>query len=132
MNDYNTPDKAAYLAENGWHFNKKACEDAVRQMKKKGASGKPEPIDPWDKEQVDALLDKYGVKLDNKIGYDYVYVANMLKSDNFKGSIPDEAHLAQGVKEAVDDIDAGEGEIFACWYAKMIRRRRPVDWGAYL
>jgi hypothetical protein len=132
MDTYNTPDKMAYIAENGWHFNKKACEEAVRMMKRKGSSGKPEPLEPWSKEQVDELLNKYGVKLENKIGYDYVYVANMLKSDNLKGSIPDEAHLALGVKEAVDDIDAGEGEIFACWYVKMIRRRLPVDWGAYL
>lgn len=132
MNEYNTPDKMAYLAENGWHFNKKACEAAVKMMRKRAPSGRSEPIEPWTKEQVDELLQKYGIKLDNMIGYDYVYVANMIKSDNFKGSVPDESHLAQGVKEAVDDIDAGEGEIFACWYAKMIRRRRPVDWGAYL
>ena len=78
------------------------------------------------------MLKRQNVTLEKNKGWDYVYVANMLKSDNFKGSIPDEAHLAQGVKEAVDDIDAGEGEIFACWYAKMIRRRHPVDWGAYL
>ena len=127
-----TPDKMAYLAENGWHFNKKACEAAVKMMRRRSPSGRAEALDPWSKEQVDELLQKYGIKLDNMIGYDYVYVANMIKSDNFKGSVPDESHLAQGVKEAVDDIDAGEGEIFACWYAKMIRRRLPVDWGAYL
>jgi hypothetical protein len=37
----------AYIAENGWHFNKKACEEAVRMMKRKGSSGKPEPLEPW-------------------------------------------------------------------------------------
>lgn len=135
MNEYNNisqPDKEAYLAENGWHFNKKACDDAIRYLKKKGASGKPEPIEPWSREQVDELLQKHGVRLENAAGYDHVYVANMLKSDNFKGSVPDEARLALGVKEAVDDIDAAEGEIFTVWYAKMIRRRLPVDWGAYL
>lgn len=127
-----TPDKMAYLAENGWHFNRKACEAAVRMMRKKGASGKPEPLDPWSKEQVDELLAKYGVKLDNKIGYDYVYAANTVKSDSYKGSVPDDAHAALAVKEIVDDVDAGEGEVFACWYAKMIRRHMPVDWGDYL
>ena len=125
-------DKDRYIEENGWHFIMKACEDAVRYLKKKGASGKPEPIEPWTREQVDALLQKNGIKLEKAVGYDYVYVANMLKSDSFKGSIPDEAHLALGVKEAIDDIDAADGEIMACWYVKMIRRRIPVDWGAYL
>lgn len=136
MNEYydnmRPSDKEAYLAENGWHFNKKACEDAVRYLKKKSPSGKAEPLDAWTKTQVDELLQKFGVKLERSVGYDYVYVANMLKSDNFKGSIPDEGHLAMGVKEAIDDIDAAEGEIFACWYAKMIKRGIPVDWGAYL
>lgn len=125
-------DKEKYIEENGWHFNMKACEDAVRYLRKKGATGKPEPIEPWTREQVDALLQKHGVKLENAVGYDHVYVANMLKSDSFKGSIPDEAHLALGIKEAIDDIDAADGEIMACWYVKMIKRRIPVDWGAYL
>ena len=110
----------------------KACEDAIRYLRKKGATGKPEPIEPWTREQVDALLQKNGIKLEKAVGYDYVYVANMLKSDSFKGSIPDEAHLALGIKEAIDDVDAADGEIMACWYVKMIRRRIPVDWGAYL
>lgn len=132
MNEYNTSDKSAYLAENGWHFNMKACQDAVKMLKKKGPTGKPESLDPWSREQVDELLSKHGVKLDNKIGYDYVYAANLIKSDNYKGSVPDDAHVALAIKEMVDDIDAGEGEIFAVWYAKMIRRRMPVDWGAYL
>lgn len=122
----------AYLAEHGWHFNKRACEEAVRMMKRKGASGKPEPLEPWTKEQVDEMLNKYGIKLENKIGYDYVYVANMAKADFWKNSLPDEAKVAQYVKDVVDDIDAADGEIFVAWYAKTIARRMPVDWGAYL
>lgn len=132
MDMYNTPDKAAYLAENGWHFNKRACEDAVRMMKRKGPSGKAEPLDPWSKEQVDELLQRYGVKLENKIGHDYVYVANMAKADFYKSSLPDEQKVALYVKDVVDDIDAADGEIFIGWYAKTIARRMPVDWGAWL
>lgn len=132
MDMYNTPDKAAYLAENGWHFNKRACEDAVRMMKRKGPGGKAEPLEPWSKEQVDEMLQKYGIKLENKIGHDYVYVANMAKADFFKSSLPDEQKVALYVKDVVDDIDAADGEIFIGWYAKTIARRMPVDWGAWL
>lgn len=135
MDYYNmmqTSDKEAYLAENGWHFNKKACEDAVRSMKRKGPGGKPEPLETWSREQVDQLLEKYGVKLENRIGFDYVYVANMAKADFWKSSLPDESRVAQYVKDVVDDVDAAEGEIFACWYAKQLKRGMPVDWGAYL
>ena len=132
MDMYNTPDKAAYLAENGWHFNKRACEDAVRMMKRKGPGGKAEPLEPWSKEQVDEMLQKYGIKLETKIGHDYVYVANMAKADFFKSSLPDEQKVALYVKDVVDDIDAADGEIFIGWYAKTIARRMPVDWGAWL
>jgi len=131
-NNFQTPDKEHYLAENGWHFNKKAYEEAVKMLRKKGATGKPEPLDAWSKEQVDDLLTKYGIKLDNKIGYDYVYAANLIKSDNYKGSVPDDAHVAMGVKEMVDDIDAADGEIMACWYVKALKRHYPVDWGSFL
>lgn len=132
MDMYNSPDKMAYLAENGWHFNKRACEEAIRLMKRKSPSGKPEPLDAWSKEQVDELLQKYGVKLENKIGYDYVYIANMAKADFFKSSLPDEQKVAQYVRDVIDDVDAADGEVFLAWYAKMIARRMPVDWGAYL
>ena len=118
MDYYNmmqTSDKEAYLAENGWHFNKKTCEDAVRSMKRKGPGGKSEPLEPWSREQVDQLLEKYGVKLENRIGFDYVYVANMAKADFWTSSLPDESKVAQYVKDVVDDVDAAEGEIFACW-----------------
>ena len=132
MDTYNTPDKAAYLAENGWHFNKKACEEAVQMMKRKGPGGRPEPLEPWSKDQVDELLQKYGVRLEKKVGFDYVYVANMAKADFFRSSLPDEQKVAQYIKDVVDDVDASDGEIFLAWYAKTIARRMPVDWGAYL
>lgn len=132
-NFFSPPDKEAYIAENGWHFNKKACEAAVKQMRKKGISpARTEPLDPWTKEQVDEILGKYGVKLEKAVGYDYVYVANMAKADFFKSSLLDEQRVALYIKDVVDDVDAVEGEIFACWYAKQILRRAPVDWGDYL
>lgn len=132
MDNYNTPDKAVYLAENGWHFNKKSCEEAVRAMKKKGVSGKIEPLEPWNRQQVEDLLQKYGIKLERSVGYDFVYVANMAKADYYKSSLPDEQKVAQYVKDTIDDVDAADGEIFLGWYAKAIARRQPVDWGSFL
>lgn len=39
MNDYDRPtDKDIYIAENGWHFNKKACDYAVQYLKGKTES----------------------------------------------------------------------------------------------
>lgn len=129
MNDYDRPtDKDIYIAENGWHFNKKACDYAVQYLK--GKDGKR--IKPLSKEEVDAMLAKYGLKLEKNRGWDYVYAANMAKSDMEGSPLSDEKSQAMYVKILIDDPDAADGEIMACWYVKMIFRREPVDWGMFL
>lgn len=80
------------------------------------------------KEQVDELLKRFGVQLEDKNGYDYVYAANMCKADYLQGSVPDESHLALNIKETIDDPDAGDGELMRCWYAKTVARGIVVDW----
>ena len=129
MNDYDRPtDKDIYIAENGWHFNKKACDYAVQYLK--GKDGKR--IKPLSKEEVDAMLTKYGLKLEKNVGWDYVYAANMAKSDMEGSPLSDEKSQAMYVKILIDDPDAADGEIMACWYVKMLFRREPVDWGMFL
>lgn len=128
MNEYRTPDKDIYIAENGWHFNKKACDYAVQYLK--GKDGKR--IKPLSKEEVDAMLAKYGLKLEKNRGWDYVYAANMAKSDMEGSPLSDEKSQAMYVKILIDDPDAADGEIMACWYVKMLFRREPVDWGMFL
>lgn len=129
MNDYDRPtDKEIYIAENGWHFNKKACDYAVQYLK--GKDGKH--IKPLSKEEVDAMLAKYGLKLEKNRGWDYVYAANMAKSDMEGSPLSDEKSQAMYVKILIDDPDAADGEVMACWYVKMLFRRMPVDWGSFL
>ena len=129
MNDYDRPtDKDIYIAENGWHFNKKACDYAIQYLK--GKDGKR--IKPLSKEEVDAMLAKYGLKLEKNRGWDYVYAANMAKSDMEGSPLSDEKSQAMYVKILIDDPDAADGEIMACWYVKMLFRREPVDWGMFL
>lgn len=119
----------AYLRNNGWHFNRKACELACKRMKKLNTSTqKPEEVETWNKDDVDALLQKHGVTIDENTGYDYVYVANMCKADYLGSSVPDEQHLALFVKDTIDDIDAGDGTTMRKWYASMIAAGLPVDW----
>lgn len=118
-----------YIKDYGWHFNKKASDYAVGLMKRLNpATGKAESIEPMTKDMVEEMLTRYEVKLDRNKGYDMVYVANMLKSDKYKSSIPDEQHLAMGVKDEIDDIDAGDGSVFRCWMAKMYARKEPIFW----
>ena len=90
-----------YLSMYGWHFSKKLCNFAVSNMKKDSG----EKIAPITKEALDLLLAKNDIELDNKFGYDYVFVANMCKADYLGSSVPDDAHLAKFVKDYCDDPD---------------------------
>ena len=131
MNDYDPipDDMRAYLRNHDYSFSKKACEYAVSMMRKTNtATSKDEPLDPWGKEQVDDLLKRFNIRLENNIGYNYVYVANMLRADKYKSSIPDEAHLALGIKDVIDDVDCSPYCVFLEWMAKMDGNGEPIEW----
>ncbi len=133
IRDRRPEEMEVYLSNFGWHFNKKMCEFAVSLMKKLSpSSGKKERIEPISKEKVDELLTRYGIKLENNVLYDYVYVANMGKADFLKSSIPDEAHLALYIKDTIDDPDAPDGTTMRRWYATMIAAGEPVEWDEML
>ena len=114
-----------YLRYNGRHFNRKLFEFATSLMK----IGKDkQPLKVITKKELDEILKVYGVKLDNNVLYDYVYVANMCKADFLGSSIPDEGHLCKYVKDVIDDVDAYDGVVFNRWYADMCRSGIPIDW----
>ncbi len=117
-----------YLEAYGWHFSKKMCEWAVSRMKAKDENGKAKKLEPMKKEDVDELLKKFNVKLEDSKGYDCVYVANMCKNDYFKSSIVDDAHLALFVKDYMGDIDAYEGMPFTRFLADCIGSGTPILW----
>lgn len=121
--------QSAYLAMNGWHFNESACRYAVSLMRKRNiATGKMEKLPMMEAEEVDEMLKRHGIILENNVGMDYVYVANKGRYDFLKKSIPDEKHLAQYVKDVIDDDDAPDGYIMCEWYSKMVRAGIPVPW----
>lgn len=123
----------AYFKNYGLHFNKKACEEAVKLLRRRNpATGKPEPIEPKGKEEVEQILAKNGVKLDNNSLYDFVWVYNMLASDNWKSAIEDEAHLCKGVKDMIDDVDHRDGFIFNRWLADRMLDGYPIEWADLL
>ena len=116
-----------YLSTYGWHFSKKMCEWAISRMKVE-KNGKPEKLEAMKRDEVEELLKKLAVKLENDKGYDAVYVANMAKADYFKSSIPDEAHLAMFVKDYIDDVDSYPGMPFTRFYADCIGSGTPIMW----
>ena len=109
-----------YLKYYGQHFNKKLCDFAVSQMD----HGKA----PVSKENVESVLNKYNVKLDNNQLHDFVYVYNMGNNDFFGSSISDEKHLALYVKDVIDDEDGYDGIVFNRWYADTVTKGIPIEW----
>lgn len=121
-------EKRLYLQNFGWHFNKKAAEYAMSLMKRKNSSGKLDKIEPYTKEQVETLLKKYSIELENDIMHDSVYVAAMARADFWGTSLSDDLHLALYIKDVIDDPDAADGTIMRRWYAGMVAAGIPVEW----
>ena len=117
-----------YLSQYGWHFSKKMCEWAVSRMYKRNSLDKKIPIQSWNKDSVDKLLNKYDVTIENKIGYDYVFAANMCIADYYGSSIIDEQHVALFIKDYVDDPDGYEELPFTRFYADCIGSGVPINW----
>lgn len=119
----------SYLRAYGYHFSKKANEEACRNLRKLNpATGKMEAIEAYTKDQVDELLTKNNIKLERNKGYDYVYIANLAKATLYKSSIPDEKSLAQHIKDVVDNPLLPCGNIFRRWCADCDFRGIPIEW----
>lgn len=116
-----------YINNYGCHFNKKLYEEAVSRMYTI-VGGRKERIRPYDKDELDALLESNGIKLQRNKMYDAAYVACMCKSDFLGKSVPDEKHLAMYVKDVIDDPDADTGFVFNRFYSDTIFMDDPIEW----
>lgn len=123
INDKRPSAMVNYLSYYGWHFSKKMNDFALSMMYKDG-----EQITPITKEKVDELLKAYSVKITNDILYDKVYVANMLKADQWGQGIPDEKCLAKGIKAYLDDEDGYDGIAFSRFYIDTVKKGIPISW----
>lgn len=116
-----------YINNYGCHFNKKLWKEATSKMYKDN-NGSKEYIKPYTKEQVEDLMDSYGIKMKRNKMYDAAFVASMCAADYLGKSVPDEQHLAMFVRDMIDDADAEEGFIFNRWYADTVFMNEPVEW----
>lgn len=125
--------KKIYVMQNGNHFNKELFEYAASLMFKENKQTKQkEKVPVCTKEEIDAMLKKYNVEVENKGLYDYMYVAQTVKADNWGGSIADEQKMALKIKETCDDPDMPDGYIFKSWCLRMDMLGEPVDWQEYV
>lgn len=122
-----------YMMHFGPHFNKALCQFAVSNMFLDDEE--LDPIKPFTKEEVDAILARNNIRLANNKLYDYIFVANMAKADLMESpdaSIEDELHLARYIKNTIDDPDAKEGVTFARWLATMAVNGIEIEWSDIL
>lgn len=125
---YEPSGKREYLMNWGWHFSKKALQWAASLMRKKNTEGKLVEVKPYTQDEVDELLRKNNVKIENNRGYDAAYVATMIRADMWGSSIEDEIHLCKHIKDVLDDPDGSGDDVFFCWYMKMVKKGVPVLW----
>ena len=126
-------EQVAYLANNGWHFSKTLYEYAAGMMYKLNKQTlKEEKIPLTKKEEVDALLKKYNIVLENTDSYDYVYVAHMCKNDFLGSSVADEHRMAMFIKDMCDDGDQADGFILRRWIADMTGKGEHIDWFSFI
>lgn len=123
------PGMKRYITNYGFHFNKKAYLYAVKVLKRLNRNtAKKENLEPYTREQVDALLEKYKVDIENTIMYDYVYLASVCKAYYLGSSIPDEQHLALYLKDNLSNPEMDSGIVFRKWMQEMIGNGYPIDW----
>lgn len=117
-----------YLAQNGWHFNKKLCEWAVERMKRKNQLNKIDKIVPYTKDNLDTMMKANNITIDNNVGYDALYVLNMAKADYHGSSIVEESRLVKFVKDYLDDPDGYDGVAMTRFYADCIGKGEVIPW----
>lgn len=119
----------SYLRSYGYNFNRRACEFAVKNMRRMNpATGKKEQIEPLTKDAVEEMLKKQGIRLEHNEGHNFVYAANMIKADFWKSSVEDEAHMAKMIKDIIDDPDNPGGNLFRKWLADADALGFVIDW----
>lgn len=118
------PEMRAYLRHYGRHFNRKMYEFAVEGMYKENR----ERFEPLENERYEKILKNNGIKLDNDVMCDGMFVMSMAMSDFLGSSLENEQQLARFVKDYIDDPDQVDGFVFNRFYADCVLKGMPIDW----
>lgn len=117
-----------YIRHYGRHFSEEMYKFAVSKMYRSTEDGKREYIEPISRDRFDDLMSSYGIRLENDVLYDGMFVYCMAMSDFFGSSLPDESHVCQFVKDYIDDTDQADGFVFNRFYSDMVRKGEPIPW----
>lgn len=125
---------AAIFGNGNFGFGGGGNNNAAREMLMSAIqrNGTDEKVPMLKKEDVDAMLSRHNITIENKGGYDYVYIAQMCRADFFGSSITDESKMALFVKDYCDDADQADGFILRRWIADMTGMGEPIDWLSFI
>lgn len=99
------------------------CENRLAICQQTG-----KPIRMMSKEDIEDILKKNNIVLENNVGYDAVYIAHMCLADFYGSSITEEKQMAQFIKDYVDDEDQQDGFIFNRFYADTSFNGVGIPW----
>lgn len=86
------------------------------------------PLQAISEEQMDEMLKKSNIKIENDYLYDGLYVINMAKADFFGSSITTDENLIKYVKDYLDDEDGYDGIAFNRFLADCARKGMVINW----
>lgn len=131
MQYYISEGEAQYMDANQGHFSKALAEWAISKMRTKNNSGELVRLKPTPLEDVEDILKKYNVQLDDSSLYDAWYLFNMCLAD-YRKALPQEEHIVKYIYETINDPDCEPKAVLACFRAKMDVLGIPIHWERYI
>lgn len=132
MKNYISEGEAIYMDKNFGLFSKKLAEWAIdRMMMKDPVTKDVKPIKVRSLDDVQEVLKKYNVELQDEFVYTGWYLFNMAVADYPKTLKTDEQR-ATFVEETLCDPDGAPENVLACFAAKMCEAEEPIFWEKYL
>lgn len=122
-------DMEQYLSYYGPHFNKQLYEFATKKMRKKDKNTeKTTKIVPPTLTELNDILAKHKIEIEENNIYDALYLAAMVKADFWGSAIEDEEHMAKYIEDVICDVDGYEGIVFSRFLADCTAKGITIFW----
>lgn len=127
-----TEEEAIYMQSYQGHFSRKLASWAIGNMELKDtASGTKKPVSMRSVDDVMEILRANDVDIPDESIFDAWYLYHMSIADYPKTHATDKLR-ATFVEETICDPDGTDGDVLACFAAKMCNAGRPIHWEMFI
>lgn len=127
-----TEEEAMYMDAYQGHFSRKLATWAIRNMRTKdAATERMKPVTMRSVDDVMEILRANEVVISDECTFDAWYLYMMTISD-YPKSLPTDKQRALYVHETINDPDGEDGNVLACFVAKMCNAGVPIHWDLFL